>query len=237
MKPDGASPKDRAYYDAAVPYFEDLRRQYLLDTRWKRNRVRNVLRLARPQPGDMVLDLGCGIGTFTFESALKGAWACGTDFSVTALAAARRIASEKNLPFGGLAAADVARLPFKKESFTLIICADLVEHLYEETYRQMLSECRRILAPGGRLAIYTPSPTHLFERLQRQGILKQDESHIGLKTMPYLLQTLREGGFSIPRHYFRPTHLPLYRWMESLAMPIPGLGPLFRRRCCVLAVK
>lgn len=230
--------KDRAYYDQAGPYFERLKREYLQDTRWKRNRVRNVLNLARPQPGDVVLDLGCGIGTFVFESARRNARAYGIDFSITALSTAREIAAGQGLRVGGFVAGDAGALPFQSESFTLIICADLVEHLYENTYRSMLAECHRTLTRGGRLAIYTPSPTHLFERLQHHEILLQkDESHIGLKTMPYLLETLRQAGFVIPHYYFRPTHLPVYRWVESCFIPIPGLGRPFRRRSCILAMK
>jgi predicted SAM-dependent methyltransferase len=64
----------------------------------------------------------------------------------------------------------------------------------------MLGECRRVLRPGGTLAIYTPNPRHPIERLkERNLLLAQNPTHIGLCDLNTLVRMLRESGFSVDR--------------------------------------
>ena len=51
------------------------------------------LELARPGPGDRVLDVGCGRGEMVFQSAARGAEVVGFDFSEAAIAIAEETRS------------------------------------------------------------------------------------------------------------------------------------------------
>lgn len=67
---------------------------------------------------------------------------------------------------------DLTGLTFADESFDLIVCLDVLEHVPD--YRRALGECHRVLRPGGRLLLTVPfhrdSPTHVVRaRLHATG--------------------------------------------------------------------
>ncbi len=227
--------REKLYHDK---YFRTLAECYREKTGWERNRIKNVIELSRPKFGELVLDLGCGIGVFTIEAAKYGAFTIGLDYSLNAIKYGSSFAKElgmDNLTFVG---ADAQHIPLKNETFDLIICADLVEHLNNENLMEMLKESHRILKNGGRLAIYTPSPTHIFEIMMKHNfILKKDESHIGLRKIGEIKDFVEKAGFKIIKAYHRPTHIPIFSLIERIFMHIPLLGGLAKRRTCILAIK
>ena len=97
------------------------------------------------------LDLGCGDGRLTLE--LGAAALTAADVSAIALErAARRLAGR------GAALVELepdAPLPFPDSSFDLVLCAETLEHVRDT--QLLLSEVRRVLGPGGRLAVTTPA--------------------------------------------------------------------------------
>lgn len=221
-------------------YYERLIKEYKRESRWSKNRIKNVLRLASPFKEKIkVLDLGCGVGIFALEFSRLGAEVSGVDLSSQALKAASKLFfpyHKKKQP--SLFQADVTSLPFKKDQFDLVVCADLVEHLYPKEFLKMLKEVRRVLKPGGKILIYTPCPTHLFEIMRsRNFILKRDKSHIDLKAPGYLAKILKNEDFLIEKFYFVPSHLPLFNLLEKVLMLFPVIGKFFRRRTCLLARK
>ena len=48
-----------------------------------------------------------------------------------------------------------APLPFEDSSFELVVCSDVLEHVRD--VQLLLSEARRVLRPGGALAVTTPT--------------------------------------------------------------------------------
>jgi ubiquinone/menaquinone biosynthesis C-methylase UbiE len=182
--------------------------------------------------------VGCGMGACTVESARRGAFAVGVDPAPAALAAARSLATRMGTPSATFLAADAAQLPVPDASADAVICADLTEHLDDATLAGVLAESARVLKAGGVFVLYTPSPTHLFERVKAQDwLIRQDPSHIGLRTMEQLRAALEAAGLQVRDAYFRPTHLPVYGAVERLLAPLPALGKLFRRRVCIAATK
>jgi O-antigen biosynthesis protein len=95
------------------------------------------------------LDLGCGDGRLT--RFLRARSIVGADPSLVALErAARRVR--------GLRAVRVSPdepLPFDDFSFDLVLCAETIEHVRD--IQLFLSEARRVLKPGCRLALTTPA--------------------------------------------------------------------------------
>ena len=98
---------------------------------------------------DRALDLGCGDGRLSAE--LDAAELIGADVSGVALARARA-----RLPDARLVELDPdAPLPLKDGEFDLVLLAETLEHARD--VQLLLSEARRVLRPGGTLAVTTPA--------------------------------------------------------------------------------
>ncbi len=54
-------------------------------------------------------------------------------------------------------------LPFADDSQSIIYSSHMIEHLDEATLARVLSECRRILKPGGRIRLETPDAERILE--------------------------------------------------------------------------
>jgi SAM-dependent methyltransferase len=98
---------------------------------------------------ERALDLGCGDGRLTSE--LDAAELVAADVSPVALERAR----------GRLPGARIVELepdtplPFDDGAFDLVLCAETIEHVRD--VQLLLSEIRRVLRPGGLLALTTPA--------------------------------------------------------------------------------
>lgn len=95
------------------------------------------------------LDLGCGDGRLS--AALEADELTLADVSPVALERARR-----RLPQARVVALDPdAPLPLADGAFDFVLCAETIEHVRD--VQLLLSEIRRVLVPGGRLALTTPA--------------------------------------------------------------------------------
>jgi SAM-dependent methyltransferase len=103
------------------------------------------------QPGQAVLDAGCGPGTDTFDLeklVMPGGHVVGVDSSEAMIAAAR----ERAIAIGSQAQfilSDVCALELPDESFDLARCVMLLLHVREPA--SALDEMVRVLRPGGQL--------------------------------------------------------------------------------------
>ncbi|HTP21472.1 MAG TPA: methyltransferase domain-containing protein [Solirubrobacteraceae bacterium] len=146
--------------------------------------------LAELRRGDRALDIGCGVGEFTAAMADAGAHAIGVDVAEAALrrAGVSHPGVEFELvPFDG-------PLPFDDGSFDLVWASEVIEHVADTA--RWLSEVRRVLAPGGRLLITTPSHGRL--RVALGGVERFSEplgDHLHLYTKRSLSALLAEFDF------------------------------------------
>jgi SAM-dependent methyltransferase len=98
---------------------------------------------------ERALDLGCGDGRLGAH--LDAARLVAADVSRVALDRARR-----RLPAAELVELEPdAGLPFEDTAFDLVLCAETIEHVRD--VQLLLSEIRRVLRPGGTLALTTPA--------------------------------------------------------------------------------
>jgi ubiquinone/menaquinone biosynthesis C-methylase UbiE len=97
-----------------------------------------------------VLDLGCGDGALAARIAEHGAKVTGLDPSPTALERARRRYPDLELAAPGPDGA----LPFPDAAFDLLTCVNVLQHVADT--QRLLSEARRVLSPGGTLAVVVP---------------------------------------------------------------------------------
>jgi SAM-dependent methyltransferase len=101
--------------------------------------------------GDDLLELGCGGGLLLREALDTGARVTGLDHSEEMV----DLAGER-APGAQLLVSRAEHLPFGDETFTAIAMS-IVFFFLDDPVR-VLRECRRVLRPGGRLAIYTTGP-------------------------------------------------------------------------------
>lgn len=118
------------------------------------------------QPGESVLECGCGPGWLWAENADAVPPATRlslTDLSIGMVATAS--AKLRRLPLtADFIAADIARLPFFAAQFDLVIANHMLYHVPDR--RQALAEVARVLEPNGRFVAATNGFGHL-EQLER----------------------------------------------------------------------
>jgi len=112
---------------------------------------RAVLGALALSPGDRLLEIGCGGGLLLRDALAAGATATGLDHSPEMVALARERA-----PGAEVLEAGAPALPFAGGAFTAVAMSVVLLFLSEPG--RALRECRRVLAPGGRLAAYTTAP-------------------------------------------------------------------------------
>ena len=130
-------------FDRIAPVYDAMNRTMTagLDRRWRRLTAEAVV-----QPGDSVLDACCGTGDLAIACARAGGRVTGLDFSEPMLERARRKAPELEWVRG-----DLLELPFADGSFDAATVGFGVRNV--EDLDRALSELRRALRVGGRLAI------------------------------------------------------------------------------------
>jgi demethylmenaquinone methyltransferase/2-methoxy-6-polyprenyl-1,4-benzoquinol methylase len=140
----GTLPPDavRSMFDRIAPVYDAMNRIMTagLDVRWRRLAAEVVER------GDRVLDACCGTGDLAIAAARRGGRVTGLDFSARMLERARRKAPELEWVQG-----DLLALPFADGSFDAATVGFGVRNVAD--LAAALRELRRVLRPGGRLAI------------------------------------------------------------------------------------
>ena len=110
--------------------------------------------------GKSVIDIGCGGGFMAEALAKRSADVVGVDPSEGAIQAARIHAAASNLSID-YEIAQAEHLEFKDDSFDIVVCVDVLEHL--ESLEKTLQQIARILKPGGLF---------LFDTINRNWLAK-----------------------------------------------------------------
>jgi SAM-dependent methyltransferase len=119
---------------------------------------------ARLAHGRRVLDAGCGTGYGVNELAAAAAWVVGVDIAPEATLYARAHSIHRNTAF---LQASATALPFSPGSFDLVTAFEVIEHLASS--RDLLSEARRVLAPGGLFLVSTPNRLYYADSRRLDG--------------------------------------------------------------------
>lgn len=112
------------------------------------------------EPGDRVLDLGCGNGRHTLEAARYPVRVVGLDFSREDLNAAKFMYQDlrrKGEARGHVdfIVADAQHLPFKDAAFDKSLCTEVFEHIPDDGAG--IAEFERVTKPGAPVAVSVPN--------------------------------------------------------------------------------
>jgi 2-polyprenyl-3-methyl-5-hydroxy-6-metoxy-1,4-benzoquinol methylase len=176
--------------------------------------ILNVIRNEKPTV-KTALDVGCNLGLFSSLMIEKG-------LRVTGLELDRKLAklawsNLKDIDFD-LVIGDAASLPFIQQTFDLIICGEVIEHLLHPDL--LLKDSNRSLKNSGELILSTPNAAGLwsilFDRMffgfyklktheskAGQGRTWGKDQHISLFTYDSLLRCLNLCGFLTIKVYER----------------------------------
>ena len=123
----------------------------------------HLVKFAGIVSGEKVLDVGTGTGVAAVTAARQGAHVTGLDLTPELLNEARensRIAKCGNIVW---TEGDAESLPYPDASFDVVISQ--FGHMFAPRPDVAMTEMRRVLKPGGRIAFATWPPEHLVGRL------------------------------------------------------------------------
>jgi len=189
-----------------------------------------VVELLAPQPGERILDLGCGDGVLTEKLVATGCQVVGVDSSVELIKAAQAHGLDARVMDG-------QHLMFANEFDAVFSNAAL--HWMKRA-DEVIAGVWRALKPGGRFVAecggykcVATIETALLDALKRRGIAGKDLSPWYFPTVEDYGGRLSAGGFKI--HYIalipRPTPLPgdVTGWLETFAESFTSLLPADER--------
>ena len=159
---------------------------------WRKLRQKTV-NVARLQPGEQVLDVGCGTGTLALEAARHVGTTgrvVGIDPSQQQIARARSKAARRKLPVD-FQIGVIEQLPFPDQTFEVVLSTLMMHHLSAPLKRQGLAEIARVLKPGGRLII-----ADFKLKKERKG--QAARFHAGGSSMHDLAAMVVDAGFEQP---------------------------------------
>ena len=152
--------RDRLNKDAAVisGMFDSIASKYDrmnhgmslgIDRLWRRRFVRNLVH-SLPSPAPAVLDLACGTGDLTRALALKGCVVTGLDISAEMMEVGK-VKCRDLEPQPQFVLGSAEQIPFPDASFDAVTIAFGLRNFDHRA--DCLREIRRVLKPGGRLAV------------------------------------------------------------------------------------
>lgn len=146
--------------------------------------------------GALVLDAGCGAGRHELALAPLAVEVVACDLDRESLRRGRFFAGQVPDAAAEMAwvLADGARLPFADESFDAVICAEMLEHVWDDM--GLLRELRRVTRPNGRIAVSVPAywPELLLWALSWR-VTHIPGGHLRIYHRRQLLQKLRACGW------------------------------------------
>lgn len=119
---------------------------------------------AAPQPGEHVVDVGCGTGTAALLAAGRGARVTGVDPAARLLDVARAEAAARGLD-AKFALGDAAALPLADGEAAVVLSAFGV--IFATDPAAAAAEMARVTAPGGRILLSAWNPSGAVQRAAR----------------------------------------------------------------------
>lgn len=200
--------------------------------------------MSKVEPGQRLLDMGCGTGRFTVPLAEAGAAVTGLDLTQAMLDQAEKKLAERGLA-AELRQGDMAALPFPDESFDVVTSMLALMHIPLTDRAAVFSEVARVLTPGGRMLLCVKNG--VFERLFRgDRFAEVDVTDVENKELiftetrdgeelraPWFSFTPDELTLLFARAGMTVTHLrgntPISVWLAEQVLADPGIRSVVHR--------
>lgn len=195
-----------------------------------------VLEWLAPQPGERILDIGCGDGQLSARIAAAGASVIGLDASPQMAAAARSRGIEAH-------EGSAESMPFAGRSFDAVF-SNAALHWVRD-HEALLAEVRRVLKPGGRFVAEMGGHGNIaaiqvafMAVLARHGFHGREDDVNYFPTPQVYSRRLQRHGFSVERVELipRPTPLPdsgMAGWLNTFRRGVLDTLPPDARRTVV----
>lgn len=150
--------------------------------------------------GKTILDVGCAAGYIGGELKKNGNKVFGLDISEKAVQDARKVLDD--VIVGNIE--DII-LPYREKQFDVIICADVLEHLFQP--EEVLAKLGKYLKDDGVIIVSLPNVAHWSVRLslfwgrfeyEDAGLL--DKGHIRFFTYDSALKMFGRAGYNIKKY-------------------------------------
>lgn len=127
-------------------------------------RVRSLIQKIKLSKNMTVLDIGCGRGDLVLSMAKKVFRAYGIDYSKNAIEIAEK--TKRTFPKSirdktFFSKMNIKEMSFPDDTFDVIVCIDVFEHLYKEEMEIAMKEIKRVLKPNGTLFVHTGTNRYL----------------------------------------------------------------------------
>lgn len=180
-----------------LDYYQKGVKNNVFQKAWHTRKLQMVLGQISSPP-ETILDVGCASGWFLSQVQKKfpKAKCTGIDIYKDAIRYGK-----KKYPKMSFYVSDAGKLPFKAQSFDLVICTEVLEHVNDPS--GVISEMKRVLRKKGQLVIELDSGSILFTivwylwGLSRGSVWHH--AHLHSFTVRKLENLLKRSGFAIER--------------------------------------
>ncbi len=186
--------------------------------------LREVLELARPQLGDLALDVATGTGHVALALAPHVRRVYGLDLTREMLDQARRVTAERDVMNVEWVIGDAMRLPFADETFDLYTVRAAPHHFPD--IDRFLHEAYRVLRPGRHAVFVDCAPPMPARDVLHEVEKRRDPSHVMSMTVEEWVEGLEHAGFEVDSANSRELDWDFEDWMRNMAVPAPLVSEL-----------
>jgi len=179
-------------------------------------RLQEVLDLARPKLGDLVLDVATGTGNTAFALAPYVRRVIGLDVTREMLEQARRLTTERGIKNVDWVLGDAVALPFQDDTFDLYTVRAAPHHFGD--INGFLSEAFRVLKPDRDAVFIDCSPPAAARDVLHEVELRRDPSHVKALTVEEWSGHFERAGFEIEVATRRELDWDYDEWMRNMAV-------------------
>jgi ubiquinone/menaquinone biosynthesis C-methylase UbiE len=175
--------------------------------------------LAQIQPGETILEVGCGTGTLTLAAKRRAGPAgkvFGIDIIPGMIESSRKKAAQAREDIS-FQLGSIDDIPFPADQFDAVLCSFMIFHMSDGVRRKGLAEIHRVLKPGGRLLILdlslpTAPVSRTIARALFGGMLEHD-----LRELRPLMDASGFSDVEIASVKFRVLGLSVLAYVRGLA--------------------